>query len=339
MIYIFTALYCEAEILIKHFDLKKVPECTCFQQFCNENADLRLTICGTGEIAAAAAVASVCTKYKPQKADFLLNIGICAGVQKREGIFLVHKLVEQATGKTFYPDLLYRHDFEEESLMTGRRPWMREETVTCEVNHYEMDRCGMNDSKKKDCRMNDRKKNDCGMNRCGMNDCKINDCEINDCEMNDCEASLYDMEASAIYQSGSYFLGPHQMVFLKIVSDNGDIFHIDLKQHTRKLMAEHRDKICGFIMQLSDVSGVLRQREEEISQMEEQNETWIRQLCADMHCSMSMEHSVRQQIRYLALAGMDGKAAVQEMYTQGRLPCRDKREGKQCFEEFKNRLF
>ena len=34
-------------------------------------------------------------------------------------------------------------------------------------------------------------------------------------------ADLYDMEAAAIYQAASMFLGPHQMNFLRIVTDDG----------------------------------------------------------------------------------------------------------------------
>ena len=32
---------------------------------------------------------------------------------------------------------------------------------------------------------------------------------------------LHDMEGAAIYQAGSYWLGPHQMSFIKVISDHG----------------------------------------------------------------------------------------------------------------------
>lgn len=34
-------------------------------------------------------------------------------------------------------------------------------------------------------------------------------------------ARLYDMEAAAVYQAGAYYFGPHQMTFLKVVTDHG----------------------------------------------------------------------------------------------------------------------
>lgn len=36
-----------------------------------------------------------------------------------------HKITEQATGKTFYPDILYRHPWKERELVTGMQPLQR----------------------------------------------------------------------------------------------------------------------------------------------------------------------------------------------------------------------
>ena len=50
MVYIFTALYCEAQIFIRQFNLTKNLENTWFQEFQNEEAHIRLTVTGVGEI-------------------------------------------------------------------------------------------------------------------------------------------------------------------------------------------------------------------------------------------------------------------------------------------------
>ncbi len=123
MIYIFTALYCEAHIFIRHFNLIKNQQGTWYQQFYNETTGILLTVTGVGEIAAAAVVGSVCSIYKPTQNDFLLNIGICAHSTQNDGIFLCNKILEQATGRTFYPDMLYRHKFAEGTIVTGMRPY------------------------------------------------------------------------------------------------------------------------------------------------------------------------------------------------------------------------
>ena len=52
-----------------------------------------------------------------------------------------------------------------------------------------------------------------------------------------------------------------------------------------------------------------------------------------------MKDSLRQYIRYLTLSKSDYIDVINDMYEKGLLPCKDKREGKLCFEELKQRLF
>lgn len=40
-------------------------------------------------------------------------------------LYLCYKITEQATGKTFYPDILYRHPWKERELVTGMQPLQR----------------------------------------------------------------------------------------------------------------------------------------------------------------------------------------------------------------------
>lgn len=286
MIYIFTALYCEAHIFIKRFSLTKNPRNSRFQEFYSETAQIRLTITGAGEIAAAAAVGSTCTEYHAGPGDFLVNIGTCAHTAESGGIFLCNKITEQATGKTFYPDVLYRHNFNEKSIVTGMIPWDSEEDDS--IQQWDRGNGG----------------------------------------------HLYDMEAAAVYQAGSYFFGPHQMIFLKIISDQGDAKGVTQKQAGQQMEA-HQDIIFDYIGRLKRLSDQSSHRQNRPKQEEE---ALIEKLCADMHCSKVMSDSLRQHIRYLALAGTDYASVIQEMYGENRLPCKDKREGKKCFEELKRRL-
>lgn len=82
-----------------------------------------------------------------------------------------NKITEQTTGRTFYPDVIYRHPFAEAEIVTQAVPYR------------------------------------------GAN-------ETQDPE-NGAGARLYDMEAAAVYQAGAYYFGPHQMTFLKVVTDHG----------------------------------------------------------------------------------------------------------------------
>lgn len=145
MIYIFCALYHEAEPLIREYGLKKKTDETCFPVFFSEEENILLTVTGCGMNAATAAVARICTKRTPQPADFLVNISTCAKVSYSKGsgqtcrnvseketaagdglhssdkrktvqeqsvkageVYLCKKIMEHVTGRTFYPDILYR---------------------------------------------------------------------------------------------------------------------------------------------------------------------------------------------------------------------------------------
>lgn len=277
MIYLFTALYCEADIFIKKFRLEQILENVRFQEFYQEEAGIRLTVTGVGEIAAATAVSSVCATYKPQEEDMLLNVGTCSHIAGNPGVFLCDKILEQATGKTFYPDILYRHNLQEESIVTGMLPCNSEENF---------------------------------------------------------DGNLYDMEAAAIYQAGAYFFGPHQMMFLKVVSDQVAAAEVS-KENVHHLMETYQETLFDFIGGLPAITYGDHRNAEVLQQKEIQMET----LCADLHCSRAMRDALRQHIHYWELAGREYVSVIRDMYREGRLPCKDKREGKSCFEEIKRRLF
>lgn len=284
MIYIFTALYCEAQIFIRQYRLKKNLKSTRFQEFDNEETGIRLILTGSGEIAAATAVGSVCTACPPKEQDVLLNIGTCAQTGGSPGVFLCNKIIEQATEKTFYPDILYPHHFLEETIVTGVKTWDKE----------------------------------------ADNDMTLTT-----------EGSLHDMEAAAIYQAGSYFFGPHQMVFLKIVSDGGDANVVSERQ-INGLMEAHQKMLFEFV---GDLCEYARANAGTKKNMTCSQEAFLEKLCADLHCSRAMRDSLIQHIHYLALEGVEYVPVIQEMYGEGLLPCKDKREGKLRFEEFKGRLY
>lgn len=283
MIYIFTALYSEAHIFIKKFNLIKNLENTWFQEFYNETAGIRLTVTGVGEIAAATAVGTICTMYKPTHNDLLCNIGICAHTLENSGIFICNKLIEKATGRTFYPDMLYHHNFDEGTIVTGMMPLNLE-----------------------------------------------NDSEI----PLDIIGRLYDMEAAAIYQAGIHFLGPHQMIFLKIVSDKGTTKDVS-KEQVIFLMESYQKNIFDYLIKLSNII----QKNISHNSSLHQNEELVETFCRDMHCSKAMKDTVQQYIRYFSLTGIDYISIIQKMYEKELLPCKNKREGKLCFEDFKRRLF
>ena len=352
MIYIFTAFYWEAQGLIEQYHLKKVLESTHFQQFTDEAAKILLTVSGTGEIAAAAAVSSVCTRYPPRKEDFLLNLGICAGDAEKGSIFLIHKLTEQATGKTFYPDLLYRHGFLEAELVPCMVPWKHRPDQETWLGRPDQETGpGRPDQETWPGRPDQetwpgRPDQETGPGRpdghAGYGLC------------------VFDMEGAAVYQAGACYFAPHQMLFLKLVSDSGEGVRLS-GTFIRQLMEMQMESITAFLERLLRVfgqqpgeqepggktqlemdcgaeSGRSWKRELEAGLESEQMQQWIKGLCADLHASKTMGDQIRQLVRYAVLTGADCRAAVERMYQERRLPCRDKREGKQRFEELKRQL-
>lgn len=307
MIYILTAMYAEAHPIITHFHLKKDVSHIRFQVFDNQEAGIRLVVAGTGTISAAVAIADACRAA--EEGDFLVNVGICAGIQEEKvsekendclvkgpsinrepaqsenekiygigEIFLCNKIKEQVTGRTFYPDILYRHGFTEAQILTGTAAYTKDKK---EAGFW-----------------------------------------------------LYDMEAAAVYQAGLYYFGPHRMSFLKVVSDYGDAEKVTAEQ-VRELMEGNVERIVEYVDFLQEIG---RREQAGTCFLEDALLSETEKLCRDMHCSETMAAALRQYIRYGILSGVDIAGLRKEMYHEGKLPCKDKREGKLCFEEFKRRV-
>lgn len=281
MIYIFTALYAEAKPMIKSLGLKEIKTRYNFKQYFSkglEDSEICLTITGVGSVAASTAVGAVCAYMGVKATDFLINIGTCAGdLSKKQEAFLINKLTEKVTGRTFYPDVLYRHMFEETELVT----------VPAVVKD--------------------------GMDKVEQ---------------------LYDMEAAAIYQAGSFFAGPHQMYFIKVVSDSGEETEM-ISSALTDCVEMHMEKIIAFIRRLEEIS---QEQLIEAEVFSEEEWKWINHLCEDLKCSVTMQAMVKQLCRYCKLAGIDYMEPVCDLYGQGILPCKDKREGKRLFDEITRQL-
>ena len=144
-----------------------------------------------------------------------------------------------------------------------------------------------------------------------------------------CDSVVYDMEAAAVYQAAAFFVGPHRMHFIKLVSDAGE--RIDQSKIT-ELFALQGDKICGYIDRLLSACA-------DKAPMDDTQSSWnMDRLICDMRCSKVMGDQLAQFIKYCRLSGIDYKAVLDEYYTNGLLPCESKREGKKCLFELKQRL-
>lgn len=290
---IYCALYAEAQEIIHTFQLKKETGRTHFQVFSDEAQTLRLVITGVGAIAAASAVAEVSALFPPEETDLLLNFGTCAASPEiPEGeIFLCNKLTEECSGRTFYPDIMYRYPFLEAEVVSCGKVLFREDI--------------------------DSKQDESARARTSS-------------------TRLYDMEAAAIYQAGSYSYGPHQMMFLKMVSDHG-MRHVT--SYSCRQERETAAKVCAFISFLLDICQDEAMKNGEKSAQRQQVKTDADRLGEELHCSVVMRGELEQLLWYWKLTHVDYDGMIADIRRQGRLPARDKREGKKILDELKGYLF
>lgn len=144
---------------------------------------------------------------------------------------------------------------------------------------------------------------------------------------------LHDMEGAAIYQAGSYWLGPHQMSFIKVVSDHGTDQRIT-SQTLEQAVENGLDAIKDYVSNIGQIIAQNRRDKEWETECSRQTE----RLCEELHCSQTMSLAVIQCVRYWTLAGVDHNSLLEQMRADGELPCRDRREGKKRFDELKQRL-
>lgn len=123
MIYISCATYLEAKYLIKVLKLKKDLYYTKFQVF--KNKDIMLFITKTGIVDSCICISHIFSKNEIKESDILINVGICACVNQNINIgdiFIINKIIEHDTKKTFYPDIIFSHSFKENSIETFSEP-------------------------------------------------------------------------------------------------------------------------------------------------------------------------------------------------------------------------
>lgn len=331
MLTIYCALFVEAQEIIKTFQLKKETEKHHFQVFSDVGKGIRLVITGVGAIAAATAVAEISTCYPPGKADLLCNFGSSAAV---EGIpigtvYFCNKLTEENTVRTFYPDLCYRHPFGEAELVSCGHVRTAEQLAG---EHVAL---------------------------------SVGECvQSIDCA----ELRLYDMEAAAIYQAANFYYGPHQMIFLKVVTDHGCMENsgiienvakdtivgesaVDEKQNRRSsthtvnlrermemLMQNVAMSVCPYIETLCEISHAQEREYQDQALLRRNTEEEAERFGNELHCSAVMGGELRQLLFYWRLTGTDYEIFLEDYRRQGRLPAKDKREGKRILDELKARL-
>ena len=175
-------------------------------------------------------------------------------------------------------------------------------------------------------------------------------------------AELYDMEAAAVYQAASMFLGPHQMNFLRIVTDDGltqeemetgmtvrtvtnaasgteskpavgteASAHRSLAAHVTACVEQQVDTIVAVVDKLRALMAAEAAGHQVLTENERQ---LVDKLIADAHFSKVMADECVQLIRYAALSELDWQQPIAALYAEGLVPTRDKRAGKIILERY-----
>ena len=376
MVFVFMALYPEAKPVIRRLGLRKRTDRTRFQEFVSEDSEIVLAITGVGPVAAAAAVAAVLTEYDAGQGDQLLSVGTAAALRGEHGavgtaalygehgsvetmeslcgeksssiiltksghdfgIFLLNKLLDQNSDRTFYPDMLIKSDLMEASCITGSTVLSQRAAAFMAVAAEGYD--------------------------------------------------LYDMESAAVYQAGNLFLGPHQMSFIRVVSDRGteaedrkkvvsdegieteDRGQVvsnggiktgnqvrvvsDVDTETEVEMVVPKAEVSYVSDMAARVNAVINSHVEEISDYVEKllvfsekekcrggisskiSEDPVDKIIEDGHFSKVMQDQLRQYVRYARLSGIDWENAAKVLYDEGVLPTIDKRGGKKALDRIKS---
>lgn len=362
MITIYCALYAEAQYLIQHYELKKATESRHFQIFFNEKRKIRLVITGVGKLNATVAMAEISTIYPPAEEDLMVNYGSCAAegmLMPGEGeggggacvplgsIIMVNKLTDAESGRTFYPDMIYRHPFTEGKVKTSVHVYTADEG-TRDEEQMKMEAAGQT-----------------AQNEEAM-------------EAEAAAPTVHDMEAAAFYEAANFYYGPHQMIFLKVVTDHGienERLQNDSgqgknigneKKMTSNPATSERERFAMIMQEAGAEVAIFidglqslfasecydkKSVGEKIHRSEVQNsplETlcedpiceWSideNQLAEDLHCSVTMKAELMQLLKYWHLTEFDAETLIHSYYEQELLPCKDKKVGRRLLDELQNK--
>lgn len=119
MLYITTALFEEALPFLSKYSLKKDTSFPRFELFSSDS--VRLLITKTGAVRSAIAVSCLLTRYPASRGDFFLSVGTAACPDSSVACgspFLIRKITDSASGRTYFPELLYQSPFPEAELIT-----------------------------------------------------------------------------------------------------------------------------------------------------------------------------------------------------------------------------
>lgn len=307
MIVIFSALYIEAAELIRILKLKKESEPSAFARYSNSDKNILLIISGVGPINAAAAVGDCLGRLSGEELSHvqLLNYGSAAGEGMAvSSIYRIVRIVDDITKRTYYPDLIIRSEYPDAVLYSSPKIFKDKEVqhspslINKSDSHQDMS--GGSDQEQMPCRS---------------------------------LPVLHDMEAAAIYEAASHYIGPDRLHFVKVVSDMGD--PAVSRDALAAVMTESSGRTAAFV-------GVLCRYEEIKGRAayygEGRNLEITAKLSGLLKCSVTMDRQLRQLVRYYFLSTQDAGDKLDKLLEEGYFDAKDRREGKKILDDLRKRI-
>lgn len=140
---------------------------------------------------------------------------------------------------------------------------------------------------------------------------------------------VYEMEAAGIYEAGNLFLGPERLHFLRLLTDFGESGSVS-PERLRELAARNADTLLPELDRLLRLSEAFSA---ETALFTEEEKRYTDRLAQDLRLSRTLTGQLRQRLRYLQLVSAPWQEHTERWYREGKLPCRDKRQGQQRLEE------
>jgi hypothetical protein len=116
-----TALKFEANPIIEFYDLQ-LEEKKHFLIYSNK--DIKLIISGVGKDNSIIATTYILSKIDNNLISKVINIGICGSKNNCEisDIFLINKIIDKYTNKEYFPNILLKHNLNENQITTVNKP-------------------------------------------------------------------------------------------------------------------------------------------------------------------------------------------------------------------------
>lgn len=140
---------------------------------------------------------------------------------------------------------------------------------------------------------------------------------------------VYEMEAAGVYEAGNLFLGPERLHFLRLLTDFGESDSLS-PERLRELATRNADVLLTEVDRLLHLSESLS---EETALFTNEEKCCTERLVQDLRLSRTLEWQLRQRLCYLQLVSAPWQELTERWYEEGRLPCRDKRQGQKLLEE------